>query len=105
MAVEAELLPHPYVMEPEADVIPATLWDPNSTKIVVVPPPTTVTVTTIPNGHPTEVSTLPLILPGTGKLRHLPKRNPVDIEFHNLRYSVKEPGCRQKGKGGSCFHH
>ncbi|GAU88563.1 hypothetical protein RvY_01244 [Ramazzottius varieornatus] len=101
MAVEAELLPHPYVMEPEADVVPV-LWDANSTKIVVVAPPasTTLTVsTTIPNGHPAEVSALPLLPAGSGKLRHLPKRNPVDIEFHELRYSVKEPGCRQRGKG------
>ncbi|XP_055330898.1 ATP-binding cassette sub-family G member 1-like [Paramacrobiotus metropolitanus] len=31
------------------------------------------------------------------RLRHLPRRPAVDIEFHDVTYSVKEPGCRKKG--------
>jgi hypothetical protein len=51
-------------------------------------------ITKIANGHGEHTA---LIVPSGNKLRHLPKRQPVNIDFQDVNYSVKEPGYRKRG--------
>ncbi|OQV13361.1 ATP-binding cassette sub-family G member 4 [Hypsibius exemplaris] len=81
----------------------SVVYNGNRASLISAVPAVVATIAKIANGHGVGGGGgavgehTALIVPSGNKLRHLPRRSPVNIEFSDVTYSVKEPGCRKRG--------